>query len=275
MLSDQLAIQGLWRVVSCVARGRPVGSATTHYQFDGNRVKQIVPSRVNSGDWATFGLDPAAQPKRFTMISETVKAGKTARRVDRWLYELDGDTLQLCWPRMFGDYPETLSDQIHGVVTLARDPGPPPKTKQASGKKPMEDPVLGRLTWNDNHDWWETRFDLKPDLAVFVHLRTGKEKDDTTSIARGREFACWLRQHEQSAREFAAAELIDTHNDSWNDGEPISASTFLGRTTLKGVGFDPDRGATLHYDDGDLFGGHSIIVSVDENREFRDATLAG
>jgi hypothetical protein len=28
MLSDQLAIQGLWRVVSCVARGGPVGSAT-------------------------------------------------------------------------------------------------------------------------------------------------------------------------------------------------------------------------------------------------------
>jgi len=52
---------------------------------------------VDGGDWATFELDSKAQPKRFTTTSELVgKGGKPERRVDRWLYELDGDTLRLC-----------------------------------------------------------------------------------------------------------------------------------------------------------------------------------
>src|SRR5712691_1836603 len=144
MPTDQQAIQGLWRLVSCVARGRPVHEAATHYRFDGNRVKQIEPWRVDGGDWSTFELDPDAQPKRFTMMSELIgKGGKPWGRIDRWLYELDDDTLRLCWPNVFGDYPDTLSDRTHGVVTLARYFGPPPETKRPSGKKPIENPILG------------------------------------------------------------------------------------------------------------------------------------
>jgi uncharacterized protein (TIGR03067 family) len=276
MPSDQQAIQGLWRFVSCVARGGPVGTATTHYQFDGNRVKEIDPAQVDGGDWATFELHPKARPKRLTMTSEAVgKGGKPVRRVDRWVYDLDGDTLRLCWPSVFGDYPDALSDQTHGVITLARDRGPPPRTKQPSGKKPVEDPVLGRLTWDDNYDWWEAQVELKPGLAVEVHVTPGDGKDDVTAVAGGREFIRWLRRHEPAARRFAAAELLNTHNGSWNDGEPISVRTFAGRITLEGVGIDSDGGASLYYHDGDLFWGHCIIVSVGENREFKHATIAG
>jgi uncharacterized protein (TIGR03067 family) len=276
MASDQQAIQGLWRLMSCVARGTPIGSATTHYQFDGNRVKEIDPSRVGGGDWSTFELDPKARPKRFTMTSEYAgNGGKAVRRVDCWLYELNGDTLQLCWPNVFGDYPDALSDQTNGVITLARDPGPLPKTKQPAGKKPIDDPVLGRLTWDDDYDWWEAQVELSPGPAIDVHVEPGDEKDDVTAVAGGREFFLWLRRHEPAARGFAAAELLDTHNRSWNDGEPISAGTFADRMTLESVGIDPDGGASLYYHDGDLFWGHCIIVSVGEDRKFKDAGIAG
>src|SRR5262245_12927826 len=101
---DQQAIQGLWRLVSCVARGDRIGTPTTHVQFDGNRMKEIDPSRVDGGEWSTFQLDPQARPKRITMTTERAgKGGKPVRRVDRWLYEIEGDTLRLCWPRVLGD----------------------------------------------------------------------------------------------------------------------------------------------------------------------------
>jgi uncharacterized protein (TIGR03067 family) len=275
MPSDQRAIQGLWRVVSCVARGQSVGTGITHYQFDGNRVKPIDPSRVGGGDWATFVLDPAVQPKRFTMTTEwTGQGGKPVCRVDRWLYELDGDTLRLCWPSVFGDYPDLLSDQIHRVETLVRDTGPPPKTKQPAGKRPIKDAVLGQLTWDDNFDWWAAQVELKPGLIIDVHVEPGN-RDDETAVATGREFVRWLQQHELAARRFAAAQLLDTHNDAWNEGELISARTFAGQLRLESVGIDEVGRASLYYDDGDLFWGHCIVVSVRENGEFENANIAG
>jgi hypothetical protein len=195
--------------------------------------------------------------------------------VDRWLYELNGDTLRLCLPNVFGDYPDKLSDQTHGVITLARDAGPPPRTKQPAGKNPIEDPVLGRLTWDDNFDWWEAQIELKPGLTIDAHVELGSAQDDVAAVAAGREFIRWLRQHEPAARRFAAAELLDTHNDCWNDGKPISARTFAGRMTLESVGITPGGGASLYYHDGDLFWGHCIIVTVGKDREFSDATIAG
>src|SRR5262245_25627229 len=98
MPSDQQTIQGLWRLVSCVARGDSLSTSTTHFQFDGHRVKEIDPSQVDGGDWAKFELHPKARPKRFTMKSEWAgKGGKRVRRVDRWMYELRGKTLRLSW----------------------------------------------------------------------------------------------------------------------------------------------------------------------------------
>src|SRR5215813_8824270 len=171
LVSDQELIQGLWRVVSRIARGRPIKSATTHVQFDGNRVKMISPLLVEGGDWSAFELDPNVRPRRFTMTSEWIgDDGRPVRRTDRWLYELEGDLLRLCWPSVFGEYPNELSDAAHGVETLVRDHGPPPQTKRASGKTPLADPVLGTLVWSDNHDWWDAKLELRPSLTIRVHI---------------------------------------------------------------------------------------------------------
>jgi uncharacterized protein (TIGR03067 family) len=276
MPSDQQAIQGLWRLVSCVARGGQVETCTTHIQFEGNRVKEIDPHLVDGGHWSIFQLDPKAKPKRFTKTTEwTGKDGETVRRVDRWLYELDGDTLRLCWPSVFGDYPDTLSDAAHGVLTLVRDAGPPPKTKQPAGKKPITDPVLGQLVWSDNYDCWEGRLELRTGLTVDVHIEVDGDKGDVGAVAAGRDFVRWLRRHEPAARRFAAAKLLDTHNGSWNDGKPISTRTFAGRMALENISIAPSGSVDLAYRDGDLFYGHWIIVAVDPDRQFKHATIAG
>jgi len=205
----------------------------------------------------------------------TVKGGETVTRVDRWLYEFDVDMLRLCWPNVFGEYPDVISDRVHGVVTLIRDHGPPPKTKQASGKKQIEDAVLGSLKWDDNFDWWECELELKSGLKADFHVEPGEDEGDTAAVTRGREFLQWLRENEHSARQFAASKLLDTHNDSWNEADPTSAEEFANRMTLESVGIDPDGSASMYYHDGDLFWGHTIIVSVKGNHLFKDASIAG
>jgi hypothetical protein len=106
-------------------------------------------------------------------------------------------------------------------------------------------------------------------------VRPGDDRDDVMAVTASREFILWLRRHELDARQFAAGELLETHNDAWNEDEPISAQTFAERMTLEGVGVDRDGCGSLYYEDGDLFWGHCIVVSVDRNREFRSADIAG
>ncbi|MBY0460780.1 MAG: DUF2262 domain-containing protein, partial [Gemmataceae bacterium] len=168
----------------------------------------------------------------------------------------------------------TISDQHHSVVTLVRDAGPPPATKQPSGKPPIDDPVFGKLTWDDDLDQWDGRVELKPGLEVDCHLDPTDGQDEKI-VGAGRKFVAWLRKKEPAARRYAASELLDTHNDGWNDGDPISARTFASRMTLETASLQSDGGAALYYRDGDLFWGHCIIVTVNADRAFTDATFAG
>ena len=275
MQTDKERIQGLWRVTSCVARGGLVSGAS-HYLFDGNRVKAIYPMLVDGGSWQTYELDPGVQPKRFTETSETVgRDGETFRRIDRWLYDLEEDTLWLCWPNVFGNYPDVISEQKHGVITLARDTGPLPETKRSSGKMPVDAPDIGRLTWDDNFDWWQGQSEVNPGLIAEVNVTPAEGQDDTVAIAALQSFLVWFRSHEPEAREFAADQLLENYNDNWNDGSPISVKTFMNLLKLESVSVNPDSGAELYYEDGDLFAGHCIIVSMDEQRRFQDAGIAG
>ena len=275
-MSDQQAIQGLWRMVSLVSQGQPVLSATTHYQFDGNRVKAIDPARVEGGAWATFALDEAARPRRFTMTAEWAgHDGAPVQRVDRWLYDLNGDMLRLCWPNVFRRYPDVISDAIHGVRVLVRDAGPPPQTKQSAGKAPIDDAALGRLTWDDNFDYWEASIALPAASNVGVQIELGADQDDADAIAAGSAFVGWLRAHEPEARAYAASLMVDGYNSNWGDDEQLTPAEFAERLTVETAGLSPDGEATLFYADGDMFGGHVVIVSLDASRTFTDANIAG
>ena len=274
-MTDMERIQGLWQVKANIFQGRPVIGAS-HYLFEGKRVNAIYPSLVGGGDWATFELDPAIEPKRLTMTYETRgKGGETIHRVHRGLYNLAEDTLLLCWPNLFGIYPDVISEKIHTVITLARDAGPLPETKRPSGKMPIDAPDLGRMTWADNYDWWLTQLEIMPGLVIDAYVTPVEGQSDMEAITVLQEFTRWLRLNEQSAREFAAAQLLGNYNDNWNDDAPITPEAFVKLLRLESVGVDPGQGAELFCEDGNLFGGHCIIVSVNENREFVDADIAG
>lgn len=278
MLSDLERIQGLWKVVSVLHKGSTVGYGPTHWEFDGNRVQEIDPHYVYGGSWVTFALDPTTTPKRIDTTHEvTNREGEIVRRTFKECYELDGDTLRIGGAQIFGEYPEAVSDQISTVTTLTRYHGSRPETKQPSGKQPIDNPVLGVLTWNDDREQWEAAIELLPGLKVDISLSPDGKGDEET-IASGQAFIEWIKSHEQEAREYAAREMTELAED-WRDEdeEPdeITPESFANRITLEAISMGAGGEATLWYDDGNLFAGHVVVVSVSPSREFTDAEMMG
>jgi hypothetical protein len=69
----------------------------------------------------------------------------------------------------------------------------------------------------------------------------------------------------ETAKRLAAQTLIGTHNETWADDEhpSLTPEQFVQKLTLKRIVIlDTPNAATLYFDDGDLFGGHWIAVSV-------------
>lgn len=76
---------------------------------------------------------------------------------------------------------------------------------------------------------------------------------------------------------YAVKELLDLKNDTWlQEGESkLSAEQFISRMTLNSISILPDGGFEFWYDDGDLFWGHSIMVSGNVKGDLTDAGIHG
>jgi hypothetical protein len=102
---------------------------------------------------------------------------------------------------------------------------------------------------------------------------------EDTEILAVIELACHsftrLQQQEVYFRRCAANQLLNLYNHTWNDGDEIDCQTFMELMKLEEVHLNSDGSANLYYDDGDLFGGHVIIISIDGNGVFEDAKIAG
>jgi hypothetical protein len=80
----------------------------------------------------------------------------------------------------------------------------------------------------------------------------------------------------RALRHIVADDLLDLHNDTWcqDDDEILDRDGFLARIRPTLVDIDDDR-LTVYFDDGGLFGGHSIVLTLDLDLEVLDVKLAG
>jgi hypothetical protein len=138
----------------------------------------------------------------------------------------------------------------------------------------IKNQILGELTWNNDLDWWSSKVEFTP--GNLVNLSVDSEDVETPSVS---ELACHsftrIQKQEINLRLCAANHLLDLYNDHWNNGDEIDCPTFMKLIKLEEVHLNSDGSANLYYDDGDLFGGHVIIVSIDGDGVFEDAEIAG
>lgn len=85
--------------------------------------------------------------------------------------------------------------------------------------------------------------------------------------------AAWDRK----TKEYAAEQLLELKNDSWldDDEEEISRDQFTDRLKLTSITIEGDRSCAFWFDDGDLFWGHWICVTLDPEGKFVDAEMMG
>ena len=78
-------------------------------------------------------------------------------------------------------------------------------------------------------------------------------------------------------KRFATQQLLETFNDSWaeDDDEELEATQFEANLVAPQIViYDEIGAATVYFADSDMFGGHSIDVSINEGK-ISDASLVG
>ncbi len=141
-------------------------------------------------------------------------------------------------------------------------------------KPDIHDDVLGVLRWDDLLHWYEGERTIAPGHKIAVSLSPEGEllAEDLT---RARQAYQHIQKQEVALREMAADALLPLHNDVWNEGPPIDRAAFVRRMTLEGLSVYSDGSVELDYNDGDLFWGHTITVSLHADGTFEDATIQG
>lgn len=127
----------------------------------------------------------------------------------------------------------------------------------------LRDPRLGVLRYNPHLRWWEG--DLADDAALYVD---GPEDPEPGFLATTRERAIEVQARVRAAIAFAEARLAPKTTTPWPSPEHFADAVSLSSITLKA-----DGTAEIYLDDGDLFLGQGIVVTLARDGALLDATL--
>jgi hypothetical protein len=126
----------------------------------------------------------------------------------------------------------------------------------------MDDPVLGRLEWDDRLQWWVGSIALEAghEIDVFVVPDcTSAEPAAEVGLAR-RSFAR-VQQREPEYRQWSAAQLLTKR---WNTEEPMTAADIANLLRVASLEFGPNGVTRIFWNDEDvLFGGHNVVTDLD------------
>ena len=95
--NEQDKLEGTWVAVSREVNGKQasaeeIEASKAKLEFKGDKSTIRVDDKVVSE--ATFKLDPTKKPKAFDL---TVTKGQNEGKKSLAIYELEGDTLKVCW----------------------------------------------------------------------------------------------------------------------------------------------------------------------------------
>jgi hypothetical protein len=141
----------------------------------------------------------------------------------------------------------------------------------------IECPELGILRYEEEYDWYQGQLKVQQS-EISIRLSTDKDGEVAFAIERATNFVKDLEKHAHFAREYAVARLLTLKNETWIDDEneqPLTPEQFTERMVLDSVSIDSDGDVSLYHNDGDLFWGHCILVTMDSENNFIGAEIAG
>jgi hypothetical protein len=140
-------------------------------------------------------------------------------------------------------------------------------------------PVFGELRWEVARSVWFTQ----------VRDATGEWIDVSVEPGNGDRFACLdgvadlysqaMRAERQVLRTAVQKELLELYNDTWrqSDEPELTTDEFMSRLgfTFIQIRTDFKSVVILSYGAGDLFGGHSVDVELDNELRHLNVDLIG
>jgi uncharacterized protein (TIGR03067 family) len=109
------ALQGKWQLVSLTRDGKEVDVAKDAVRVIKGDTYKINP-RPDVTIEGTFRIDPTAKPKQ---IDTTPTTGDNKGKTALGIYEIDGDTLKICWAPAGKDRPTEFKSAEGSGVFLA------------------------------------------------------------------------------------------------------------------------------------------------------------
>jgi hypothetical protein len=145
-------------------------------------------------------------------------------------------------------------------------------------QKPVvyQDPRFGTFTLNRSLNWFSAEL-----LWAGQQVRLNLSMDDCDSIVQPLALAAklWNSEAEWNTKiiDYAVENLLPLKNDVWleEDEVELSAEDFKNRMSLEAITIYPLGSFEFWYDDGDLFWGHSIMVSGSLAGGLADAGIHG
>lgn len=145
----------------------------------------------------------------------------------------------------------------------------------------LEDPVLGRIMRDASGRHWLFSL-LLPNGRLVPGVIVPEDDEAPPSqeiLALARERIGWLRDNESAVRDHITRKMYNLWLRGWLDEQVHPVPTreqFRERIWLAGLTFLEDRRISLHYNDGRLFGGQSLIQSINSRGKLDGAPdLAG
>lgn len=265
---------GTWRLVGITHGDHEVMTGKTHLVVRADAMWEVWPDQVRYvGDpdpWRSYELDWLESDDGRLVVDG-------ARFETHYIVRLVGEELCLRAGGVAGQPPKSFADEHGTLTTYVREMDPEVLESLREPPAPLArvsvtHATLGELTYDENLNWWTAKTTW--DGGEIAFRVDGGPASVAADFDRGAQILAALDP--RSIKLAAADELLDTHNDGWCDeGEEVDAETFITRMQVESVNVDADGGVVVYFDDGDLFWGHAIYVSLNEGLQVSGSGIAG
>ena len=150
----------------------------------------------------------------------------------------------------------------------------------------IHDPLFGHLKWSADVEWYEGKIEILPGRLVRVTFKNDVDVEFSEVISAAHKQLEPLKSKLPEIYAGVRREYLELYNSSWATsvngyGQPanrgrISEADFDALVGLKDVSFKYGIMIDLWYsEDEGLFGGHSILIQLDDNLDVTSTGLEG